>query len=158
MVEMACLIGPPEHSLELTPVRYQFPHILDDRFDSNWLIVRVTASDGARRWTTDEPAFLTGEVARLIHWLRALADGSQGAGNEFAGIEPCLEFISEGHRDATRLRACFDAEFHPSKRHFMKSHDKYSIEFLPGIAGLARFADELEEELRQFPQRGDSPQ
>jgi hypothetical protein len=75
------LVGPANHVLELEPMRYEFQTeqtilhsaVTNDR-DANWVVVRIAAADGQRRWSSTGPAFLTRDLQQLVSWLRALSD------------------------------------------------------------------------------------
>jgi hypothetical protein len=154
---MARLTGPPDRILELHPVSYQFAQA-DNKWDANWLIVRMTVADGPRQWSAIEPAFLTWELARLVEWFRKLADAEPDAHGNFDAIEPNLHFEAMGCGDAAHVRALFSHEFHPEWQSWRGSGRRYDlrdvgVEFEPGAAALRRFADELEQELMLFPER-----
>jgi hypothetical protein len=68
------LEGTNGRRLELTLVAYEFPEIEDDRWDSNWLVVRISAADDTDSWTAEDPCLLTWEVDELADWLDAVAE------------------------------------------------------------------------------------
>src|SRR3954467_9320013 len=109
---MARLIGPPERALELHPLSYQFPES-DDRWDANWLVVRMAIVDGPRQWSAIEPAFLTWELVELICWFREVATGGFGRGDQWDGLDPLVQFEVEGNGEPIRLRELCALEFHP---------------------------------------------
>ncbi|WP_298397063.1 hypothetical protein [Sphingobium sp.] len=78
-------------SLRLGVEGYQFPHILDDDWDSNWLIIVGEAEIGNRSWRFRDACLTTFEMERLADWLDAATTGKQS--NPFCGFtEPNLDF------------------------------------------------------------------
>ncbi|WP_144096040.1 hypothetical protein [Croceicoccus sediminis] len=60
-------------SLRIGVERYQFPDIVDDEWDSNWLIVAGEADLDGRSWSFRDPCLTTFEVERLANWLDGIA-------------------------------------------------------------------------------------
>jgi hypothetical protein len=141
----ARLRGPTDHVLELTPLAYEFPDSTED-YDANWVIVRMVASDGERRWLAEDPCFLTWDLFSLVFWIRGLAEGADGLLDCYSALEPNLQFERLGKGDATRLTAYFSQEYRPPV-------GDAEITFTPGADGLRRFADELAAALLDFPVR-----
>ena len=77
---------------ELRVVGYQFPDIVGDEWDANWLVVEIrVAPVDERPWRSIDPSLLTWEVERLSNWLEALASGrAVEEGEDF--VEPNLRF------------------------------------------------------------------
>ena len=137
--------------MELEPLNYQFPGEVDNDWDGNWLMVRISAADQARHWSAADPAFLTWELRLLCRWLRSVADSSAGDDAVFTGIEPCLQFERQGLGAEARIRAFFGQEYTPPGMD--RTSDPYEIDFTPGIEGMLSFADDLERSLARFPIR-----
>lgn len=136
-------------SLALEILRYEFPDNLNDKYDANWLIVRMTAADGQERWTASDPALLTWELAWLITWLRNLADGGATA-DRLDFIEPCLAFEVDGSGDAAQLTASLGYAFRsPGTPDFEETR----LTMCPGAATLRGCADALAAALARFPLR-----
>jgi hypothetical protein len=154
---MARLTGPADRFLELQPLSYQFAQA-DNKWDANWLVVRMTVSDGQRQWSATAPIFLRWELARLVEWLRKLADSDPDARDHFGAIEPNLHFEAMGRGDEICVRALFSHKFHPDWPSWRGSGRRYdlttvSVEFGPTATGLRQFSDELARELEPFPER-----
>jgi hypothetical protein len=154
---MARLAGPPDRALELQLLSYEFAHA-DDRWDANWLIVRIAAVDGPKQWSAAAPAFLTWELADLIAWLRKVADVCGDVRDGFDAIEPNLRFEAEGQGGSIQVRASLSHEFHPGWTAWRDSGSRYDLEdvvlaFELGATELRQFADELAQELTRFPER-----
>jgi hypothetical protein len=140
--------------LELEPVSYQY-HIagtilhapITNDWDANWLNVRMLASDGRRRWTSDEATLLTWDLQRLINWLRAAADTELGTHpiDVYSGLEPSLQFEARVNKTTT-IRALFSDQFAPPT-------GRPWIDFTPGPNALQRFANALEHASVSFPIR-----
>jgi hypothetical protein len=160
---MAILKQEPDRGFVLKLAGYEFPHLAShDDLDSNWLHVDIAVADRPRRWTATAPVLLTGEVTGLIAWIRALADAQPDAGDDFGTVEPNLQFEASGRGDETCLKVFFSHEFHPEWAAWIQDRREHGrlydlsdavLALTPGIAGLRDFADQLEHELTQCPER-----
>ena len=56
-------------AFDLTIVRYQFPELENDEWDSNWLVISVHVVTGERSWNFVNPCMLTMEAHDLANWL-----------------------------------------------------------------------------------------
>jgi hypothetical protein len=59
------LTGQNGHRLELELLGYQFPTIEDDEWGSNWLNIRVSATNGQGSWSATDPSMGTVDVAKV---------------------------------------------------------------------------------------------
>jgi len=118
--EVPRLAGPPDHLLEFEPLRYQYPALPGRSqpgsadWDANWVVVRILASDGERRWGNADPAFTTWELNELVQWFRYIASGELKAPAAFEATEPCLQFEVRSAPGVPQVRAVFDLEFRPA--------------------------------------------
>jgi hypothetical protein len=78
-------------SLRVGVDRYQFPDIVDDDWDSNWLVVYGEADLDGRAWSFRDPCLTTFEVVRLADWLDHVV-ARQAAQSICGFTEPNLEF------------------------------------------------------------------
>ncbi len=88
---------------------YQFPAIVDDQWDSNWLIIKGQVSLNGRSWKFQDPCLLTWEVRRLAEWLRLRATGETTKTN-LGFVEPNLEIDCPSHQ---AVRIFFELEARP---------------------------------------------
>ena len=80
------------NTFELLILRYEFPDITEDRWDSNWLVVSGKVATADNTWGFIEPCVTTFELADFAEWLEELGrDGEDVA--ECAFTEPNLEFF-----------------------------------------------------------------
>jgi hypothetical protein len=94
-------------SLRLGVEGYQFPHIVDDDWDSNWLMVVGEAEIGNRPWRFRDACLTTFEVERLALWLDGVMMGDET--NAFCGFtEPNLDFERVSH-EAIRIGLSLEA-------------------------------------------------
>lgn len=87
----------PMGELRLGVEGYQFPDILDDEWDSNWLIITGDAVLDGKPWSFRDPCLTNFEMQRLADWLDQVAAGT--AEKAFCGFtEPNLDFerVSDG--------------------------------------------------------------
>jgi hypothetical protein len=148
------LKGSTGMAFELEIVGYQFPQMVTEEYDSNWLMIRIDVSHPKGDWTSTDPSLLTYEVAELADWLDAIHNGeSVRAGMGF--IEPNLEFLlvtTDGGSKA--LRICFRLESRPpwAKPTAVADCDA-CVEFALTEIDLVAASRQLREQLQQFPQR-----
>lgn len=71
---------------------YQFPEIENEKWDSNWLNVRVDVTHEGGSWTRVDPGLLTWEVEALASWLLAIAESAPMKALEMRFVESFLHF------------------------------------------------------------------
>jgi hypothetical protein len=138
------LTGPPGRSLELQPLRYEFP-VADNDWDANWLVVRITVADEQRRWSSTDPAFLTWDLRRLVRWLHAVAAGEPEL-VAYSALEPNLQLEASDAGMHPKIQVHFGQEFTPPT-------GAPSVLFAPDAAALHHFANALEGAMAAFPIR-----
>ena len=140
-------------SFELLILRYQFPDVHEDRWDSNWLVLsgKVATRDG-QTWHFTEPAATSFELADLVVWLREVAL-RENSDDQFEFTEPNLAF-SVSSTPAATLRVKFS---HDSAPPWLTEHERFAgvvVDFPLEETDLAVAADELRDALNDFPTRG----
>jgi hypothetical protein len=99
---------------ELTILGYQYPAIVDDEWDSNWLNIRIHAQTERGGWSATDPSLTTADVVRLADWLDAVAEGRIQKCEEVDFIEPNLAFgLHTEAGDKVTLRIWFELESRP---------------------------------------------
>jgi len=141
-------------SFGLEIVGYQFPQMETEKYDSNWLMIRINVSHPKGDWSATDPSLLTYEVARFAKWLEAIHNG-ESVQPVIGFIEPNLEFhlvITDGGEKA--LRVCFQLESRPpwAEGGAVGECDLW-VEFPLAEIDLAAASRQLREQLQQFPQR-----
>lgn len=167
------LTGPGKF-FELRILGYEFPNIVDERYDSDWLIIKGHVECYLTgRWSFCYPSMLTFEVMRLINFLEACMH-DEVTHTQCGFFEPNIRFSlinrklwpnSETGPSATpatlmsgldynTLRICFDAESLPPwiSMEYTDKHDLY-CDFPINPAILADAARSLRDQLAIFPQR-----
>jgi hypothetical protein len=101
-------------ALTLTIVGYQFPRETPERYDANWLMVRVSAARAGRAWTFTDPCLLTWEVASLAQWLTEVQSGRSPQPADCSFTEPLLRFqLAAAPNGQPTLRVLFELEGRP---------------------------------------------
>ncbi|MSQ26700.1 MAG: hypothetical protein EXR51_00965 [Dehalococcoidia bacterium] len=149
----ARLTKSPEHFLELEIIGYEFPSIVGDRYDANWLMIRITVVADGRSWTASHASLLTWEVHELAEWLRGVAERASDCSLDISFIEPRLAFEREQVEDMTKFSALLNYELRPPELRGSDDFDDVIIEFTPTPEELRRFADRLESGMQRFPIR-----
>lgn len=141
------------NALELVILRYQFPDVHEDRWDSNWLVVSGKVTMDGQSWRFTDPAVTTFELADLADWLRAIALGANTFA-EFEFTEPNLAFFLTKQPVPT-LRVRFAHESAPP---WLTGHEQRMsgvlVDFPLEEADVTVAAKELRDALNDFPIRG----
>ncbi|HSS80794.1 MAG TPA: hypothetical protein VLK24_06315 [Gaiellaceae bacterium] len=121
------LQGARGNSLALEIAGYEFPETSRDSLQ--WLVIRLDAEVGGRRWTCEDPFLQTEDVDRLATWLELAAEGF--AKHSIAFLEPELELDASPEADGLiRLRAWLEfAARPPWAKAESREHD-FAIELL----------------------------
>ncbi|MFI4936084.1 MAG: hypothetical protein ACHP7N_15835 [Caulobacterales bacterium] len=136
-------------SLRLSVLRYQYPEIEDDEWDSNWLVVEGRVSLNGKEWRFCDPCMTTLEAMQLADWLDALSQGT--AERDYAAFtEPNLQF---DRTSASNIRVSFALESAPPWAKPGDDWTKHGFEVFIG-PGLAVAAQQLRRQLARYPMRG----
>ena len=137
---------------QLVIVRYQFPDVHEDRWDSNWLVVNGTVAAAGEKWIFTEPCVTTFELADLADWLDELArNGSEPSAFEFT--EPNLKFsYVPWPRRAVQLTLAHESA--PSTLPDDQRRTGVTVEFPLSERQTAAFAAEIRQALSEYPIRG----
>jgi hypothetical protein len=142
-----------EASFQLEVMGYQFPAILNDPYDSNWLVIRIEVEHPKGHWEAQAPCLLTSELAKLADWLEAI-DREEYPKPVMQFIEPNLSFhIIEPDRDSRRLRIYFELEMRPEWSQEWGIQKDLWVEFRIADLALSTAIQSLREQLAQFPPR-----
>lgn len=107
------LQGPKGDEFGLRIAGYQFPHIQDEEYDANWLVMEIVATARRRSWQARDPCLLTWELAGPLDWLEAIAAG-RSSRRALHFIEPNLRSGLAGTGTGRiRLEVCFALEWKP---------------------------------------------
>lgn len=142
------LLAGTNGSLRLRLARYEFPEILDDEWDSNWLVVFGEGHIDGRRWRFESPCLSTAEVGVLADWLHKVANG-EGV-DEIGFMEPHLEFDLIGR---LHVRVSFALEAAPTWVDGCDLDNRIGFD-VPIGPHLAEAAANLRSQLEAFPVRG----
>jgi hypothetical protein len=135
-------------SLRLRLMKYQFPSITDDDWDSNWLVVFGEVCLDGQVWQFEDPCLTTFEAARLADWLVCVFEGTQTGDIGF--VEPNLQFDFLGR---SSVRVSFRFESGPPWAGKDDKWDEHGFEVTIGPQ-LAEAAKALRRQLIHFPERG----
>lgn len=146
-------------TLEIAVGGYEFPDVLDDFEDANWLVIRVTLQSvhGAWRWQVEDAGALTWELEGCVRWLHDLSAGQPVAEASYGFSEPDIRFESVRSEDGevVGLAVHLMDEFQPPTKVLVpRENNVVSLRFHTPPDVLREFAARLAESLAQFPQRG----
>src|SRR5438128_6537496 len=146
------LSGPLATEFEMNVVGYQFPHLENAEYDSDWLNIKIRVQLAQGSWTATDPSLLTWELASLAEWLESIAEGKPVALEE-SFLEPNLRFeLSEG--ETKRLRVYFELESRPAWAPYDGAGmDDLWAELIVKPEELRQAAASLRDDLNRFPIR-----
>ena len=140
-------------TFEFTPVSYQFPELTKDHkkydeWDSNWLTLRFSYSDGQGfSGVENDSCVLTYEMTDFINGLKLLANGLTN-GAELDTMEPYFKIKAVKAQNVYILNFMFYC--------FINKHTElkpFIVTVSYGGEELKRFIKELETEFKPFPKR-----
>jgi hypothetical protein len=136
---------------QLVIVRYQFPDVHEDRWESNWLIVNGTVAAAGEKWVFTEPCVTTFELADLADWLDELVtNGTEPSAFEFT--EPNLKFTYVPSRRAVQLTLAHESA--PTSMSELERRAGVTVEFPLSGQQTETFAAEIRQALHEYPIRG----
>jgi hypothetical protein len=163
---VAVLLSDHATSVELGPLRYEFPVVRGDVHDDNWLVITgaVTTPEGS--WSFTDPCLLTGEAREVAAWLRGVAAGTVAVSEPAAEdewlspdtwfIEPVLAFsLADRREDGVVIRVHLSLEAAPPWQQGDNRTDiyQYFVKVRVDTAALLDAADRWDLALASFPNR-----
>lgn len=153
--------GIPHHRMLGTPgldqfglrvVQYLYPErCAPADYDSNWLVIAGEVLHDGHRWRFREACLLTGELERLLSWMKRMP--VPGEGIEF--IEPLLTLEVPEGVDPWTILVTLRAEGVPEQ--MLTGDARWStgipIRLRTTPAQVLRFVDGLTHDLAKFPPR-----
>lgn len=155
-------------SLRLDVVDYQFPELTDQKWDSDWLFLRLRLECGDHVWERIDPSVMTFDLQHLADWLAEAADHSEifaawrheRLTTRMFFTEPNLSFeVLNGHPSGLpiSLRVYLAAEYLPPFAelldHVAEEVDEVWIDFGVNEGELRELVQALAESLAEFPIR-----
>ncbi|MEV7536492.1 hypothetical protein ACIQNV_37055 [Streptomyces hydrogenans] len=159
------LLSDHASSVELRPLRYQFPAAPGDPYDDNWLVIggKVRTPEGS--WSFADPCLLTDEAREVAGWLRAVAAETVAAtGRDAEGelspdtwfVEPVLGFsLADRREGAAVIRVHLSLEAAPAWQQGAESTGiyQYAVEVRADTDALLHAAEQWDLALAYFPPR-----
>ncbi len=141
-------------SFTLIIIGYHCPQLSTAPYDSNWLTIRIDATNPQGTWSATDPCLLTYEVSRLADWIDAIAAGT--ATKASCGfIEPSLLFrLDQDAAGQQELRIYLELELRPpwAASKFAGQEDLW-LAFPLSAIDLPSAASMLRQQLDRYPQR-----
>lgn len=139
--------------LELEILGYQFPELVDDEWDSNWLNIVGRASLGGQDWNFHDPCLCTFEVLTLIKWMLSKSKGEK-VSDHISFTEPNLEMNCLSN---DIIRVSFALEARPEwARGGTKEDEELFIDIADDANQLKAAAESLMVQLARYPVRQQS--
>ena len=147
------LRGAEDTEFEMKVTGYQFSHLKQEPYDSDWLNIHVDVAHPRGDWSKTDACLLTFELSQLIDWLRSIADECpEHAQIDFMEPELWFEWFG-GDRNALRIYLHYSLRPSWSPYHGKNEEEELFVEFEVMPKDLRSFADYLSKELQRFPVR-----
>ena len=132
--------------MEIVGYEYQFSN---DKYDANWLEVKISVSHQGKQWSAQESCLRTFELTVLRDWLLSISDsGDFSASITFTENEIAFKYVGG------RFFVILDFNFHPSGSQYNYDDDEeYLFEVESPEEKLKTFIDELNQRIEQFPEK-----
>lgn len=145
--------------LEMTIAGYEFPDVIDEFEDANWLNIRVSLHmvHGAWRWQVEDAGALTWEIEGCVRWLRQLAAGEAVERETWRFSEPdiALQAVRGEAGSVVALNIHLMDEFQPPTKVIIpREANIVTLRFHASSETLLDVANGLAADLAAFPQRG----
>ncbi|MEF9903900.1 WapI family immunity protein [Streptomyces sp. P9-A2] len=159
------LLSDHASSVDLRPLRYQFPVVQGDSYDDNWLVISGTVATPEGSWSFTDPCLLAQEARQVSAWLRAVASGAlEVTGPDAEGrlspdtwfVEPVLAMSLAARTDrGAVIRVHLSLEAAPPWQQGDDGADiyQYFVELRVDAAALLHEADQWDLALNSFPTR-----
>lgn len=140
-------------SFELRIAGYEFPHIANEPYDSNWLVIDLKVKSPQGSWSVSDPSLLTYEVSKLADWLENIA-AHNFEEVECCFMEPVLEFRTNINNQVSNLEIRLFHEALPNWITDRRERQKgISLFFTLTDLDLNSAVAELRRQLQRYPQR-----
>ena len=144
--------GLDNQTVEIRISNYQFPNSMEDDWDDNWLNIYLNVKSKAGNWQVIDPSLTTAEFKELIDWFRNLSQNKKPEYARLTFIEPNLSFELLNSFD--NISKEFKIKFNLESRPQSATNDKdYFVDCLADNNMLLKIADELKQELDNYPER-----
>jgi hypothetical protein len=159
---MPAILVNDRFELQMTVAGYEFPDVLDNVDDANWLVIRLTLQSvyGAWNWQVQDAGALTWELADCVDWLLRLSE-RQPVEKESCGFsEPDIRFetIRNENGEVVGLSVQLMDEFQPPTKVLVpRENNIVNLRFHTPPDVLKAFAESLAADLTVFPVRGERP-
>ena len=142
--------GINNQSIELNIINYQYPDLIDEPHDCNWLIVNVKVLSNFGDWEATDPALLTFDFEKMIEWFDNLSKNIEPKNTELIFTEPSfLLFLENSYVDyIKKIKIELDLEL----RIKGFSPECY-VDIHANNEELEQISMDLRNELSKFPKR-----
>jgi hypothetical protein len=139
-------------TVELRVLRYQFPEVANNEWDSNWLVLGFDAQTPTASWSRTDPCLLTWEAHWLLNWLDDLVSGT-GSDWEMSFLEPNLSFTCESrHEGSFDLLVVTRCELLPPQA-VSADVEEFQIRLTVSASTMRECISSFSTEVRRFPIR-----
>ncbi len=137
---------------------YQFPDIEDsaDKYDKNWLNVRVNIKDkSGAEFSAEDPSILTWELMELLKWFETISEGKKPEYSTLGFIEPAIyfELLDKSPDSKVKIRIHLCCELKPKQLKPNHENDEFVTDAVLSPKEIEKVIDGLEKIIELFPQR-----
>jgi hypothetical protein len=150
MIEMEdkIIFGKENKTLELVPLEYEFANS-DDKYDANWLKVKLVVEKDHIKFSTLDPFILTFELPKLFSWLEDFDKSDKK--NVFKLLESGIEFIYDVNIEELTIELTWN--LHPfGIEYYSRTRESFEITFKKEELDLYRIKKQIGLLISKFPE------
>lgn len=142
--------GINNQSIELNIINYQYPDLIDEPHDCNWLIVSVKVQSNFGNWEATDPALETFDFEKMIEWFDNLSNNIEPKYDELIFTEPSFLLFLENSWEEEIKKIKIELDLELRIKGF--SPECY-VDIHANNEELKQISMDLRNELSKFPKR-----
>lgn len=136
---------------EFRVVGYQFPDVVDEDYDANWLLVSIGVRSPGGSWSKTDPCLLTWEGHWFGNWLADIMAGREGE-RAMSFLDSNLFFEVE-RRDPKHVKLKIELSDELLPKDAKPGDKRFEVSLVISLADLRSAAADWCWEMRLFPMR-----
>ena len=148
------LLNGIKNRFELNIVNYEFPKAKNEKWDADWLNIKIKVKSSKGSWKATDSMLLTWEIDWLIKWLEDIFTNVEKE-KELDFMEPSLKFVKiKETRNKAFIRIYFELEARPkwAESNIAGKEDLW-VDVTPSLEELTKTIKNLKKQRKKYPTR-----
>jgi hypothetical protein len=139
---------------ELNVVSYEFPRAKAEKYDANWLSIKIKVKSLKGSWESTDPMLLTWDIKNLVQWFEDILINKE-ENKEIDFLEPNLRFVKiKDTKDKIFIRSYFELEARPKwAKSNVAGEKNLWIDLSPSKEEMRIAIEDLRSQFKKFPIR-----